>query len=95
MQELNLEWDPVKAAANQKKHGVSFEEAATAISDPHGLVIPDPDHSYQEDRFVLLGTSWFHRVLVVCHCYRRGGNVIRIFSARVATRRERSQYGAG
>ena len=94
MTELNIEWDAQKAAANRKKHGVSFEEAATVFSDPNGRIIPDPDHSDQEDRFILLGMSWPLRVLVVCHCYRKASKVIRIISARLANRNERNQFGA-
>jgi len=92
MADLKFEWDPRKAAANQKKHGVSFEEAVTAFSDEQGRVIPDPDHSDEEDRFILLGMSWSLRVLVVCHCYREASDVIRVFSARKANRAERAQY---
>ena len=92
MADLKIEWDPRKAAANRKKHGISFEEAATAFSDEQGRVIPDPDHSDEEDRFVLLGMSWTLRVLVVCHCYREASDVIRIISARKATKSERAQY---
>ena len=94
MVELNIEWDPRKAAANEKKHGISFDEAATVFSDENGRLIPDPDHSEEEDRFILLGMSWSLRILVVCHCYRKASNVIRIISARKATRSERAQYGA-
>ncbi len=92
MADLKFEWDPRKAAANQKKHGVSFEEAVTAFSDEQGRIIPDPDHSDEEDRFILLGMSWSLRVLVVCHCYREASDVIRVFSARKADKAERAQY---
>jgi uncharacterized protein len=94
MADLRIEWDPEKAEANAKKHGVSFEEAATAFADEFGLVIPDPEHSDEEDRFVLLGMSWSLRILVVCHCYREASDVIRIISARKATKVERAQYPA-
>lgn len=94
MADLKIEWDPRKAATNLKKHGVSFEEAATVFSDELGRIIPDPDHSDDEDRFILLGMSWSLRVLVVCHCYRESSSVIRIISARKATRSERAQHGA-
>jgi uncharacterized DUF497 family protein len=94
MVELNIEWDPQKAEANQEKHGVSFDEASTAFSDENGRLIPDPDHSEEEDRFILLGMSWSLRILVVCHCYRKASNIIRIISARKATKSERAQYGA-
>ena len=90
--DLWFEWDEAKNRANQLKHAVSFEEAQTAFSDELGLVIHDPDHSDDEDRFVLLGVSSRLRILVVCHCYREGDEVVRIISARKATRRERSHY---
>ena len=81
-----------KAAANERKHGVSFEEAKSVFSDERAKLIDDPDHSEKEDRFILLGISGLLRVLVVCHCYRTEGNVIRIISARKATARESKSY---
>ncbi len=93
MANIKIEWDPLKASSNFKKHGVSFEEAATAFSDDIGRLIPDPDHSEEEDRFILLGMSWSLKVLVVCHCYRESSSIIRIISARKATKTERSEYG--
>ncbi|MCP4556349.1 MAG: BrnT family toxin [Herbaspirillum sp.] len=95
MAELKIEWDPRKAASNQRKHGISFEEASTAFSDERARIVSDPDHSEDEERFVLLGMSWSLRVLVVCHCYREKSDLIRIFSARRATKAERAQYGVG
>ncbi len=89
---LRFEWDARKNAANERKHGVSFDEAATVFSDEHALLITDPDHSKEKDRFVLLGLSASLRTLVVCHCYRESEEVIRIISARKATRSERTQY---
>ncbi len=87
-------WDPIKETANQKKHGVSFQEAQTAsFYDENGRMIHDPDHSENEDRFILLGMSTKPRVLMVCHCYRSQNSVIRIISARRATRNEQKQYG--
>jgi len=88
---MTFDWDPRKNTANGKKHGVSFEEAETAFSDEQAILIGDPDHSVDEDRFILLGAS-ASRLLVVCHSYRGGDEVIRIFSARPANRRERNQY---
>ncbi|MDP2326039.1 MAG: BrnT family toxin, partial [Gammaproteobacteria bacterium] len=82
-----------RAASNEKKHGVSFDEAATVFSDEHARLIDDPDHSEDEDRFILLGLSWSLRLLVVCHCYREAPGVIRIISARKADRSERAHYG--
>jgi len=92
MSELHFEWDPRKAAANAKKHGVTFEEAKSAFSDERAKLIDDPDHSEDEDRFILLGLSGSLRLLVVCHCYRMEGNVIRIISARKATSEETKFY---
>ncbi|HEU4631430.1 MAG TPA: BrnT family toxin [Gemmatimonadaceae bacterium] len=94
MPPLRFAWDPAKAAANVRKHGVSFEEAETAFLDDHALVLADPDHSAEEDRFLLLGLSSALRVLVVVHCYREDDAVIRLISARKATRSERVQYDA-
>jgi uncharacterized DUF497 family protein len=91
--ELKVGWDPQKAAANQRKHGVTFEEAVTAFCDESGRLIPDPDHSDDEERFVLLGMSWSLRVLVVCHSYCAVTGTIRLISARKASRSERAQYG--
>ena len=92
MSELHFEWDARKAAANEKKHGVGFEEAKSVFSDERAKLIDDPDHSEEEDRFILLGLSASFRVLVVCHCYREQGNVIRIISARKATAKESKSY---
>jgi uncharacterized DUF497 family protein len=89
---LHFEWDERKAAANVKKHGVSFEEAKSAFYDDHAKLIDDPDHSENEDRFVLLGLSSALRLLVVCHCYRGDDGVIRIISARKATTKETRFY---
>ncbi len=86
------EWDQKKSTSNQRKHGVSFEEARTAFLDENARVIPDPEHSEDEDRFVLLGLSVSLRVLVVCHCYRQNDEVIRIISARKADEDEIKQY---
>jgi uncharacterized protein len=88
---LKFEWDATKAASNQRQHGVSFEEAETAFADERGRLIADPDHSDEEDRFILMGMSVHLRLLVVCHCYRHG-DTIRIISARRANRSERKQY---
>jgi uncharacterized DUF497 family protein len=91
MSELRFEWNPRKSAENKKKHGVSFEEGAAVFYDENALLISDPDHSDEEDRFILLGLSASLRTLVVCRCYCKGGDVIRIISARKATREERGQ----
>ena len=92
MKELRFEWDEAKAEANRKKHGVSFEEARTVFLDDDALMRPDEDHSADEDRFILLGLSGTLRLLLVCHCYREEDAVIRIISARKASRPERQQY---
>ena len=92
MPALRFEWDNRKAAANLRKHGVSFEEARSVFFDEQARLIDDPDHSEEEDRFVLLGLSGALRLLLVCHCYRSEGEVIRIISARRATRMEAKFY---
>jgi uncharacterized DUF497 family protein len=92
MDALHFEWDEVKANTNLKKHGVGFEEAKSVFLDDHAKLIPDPDHSIDEDRFVLLGYSSSLKLLVVCHCYRAESRVIRIISARKATRQEAKIY---
>ena len=89
---LSFEWDPTKAAQNLRKHGVSFEEAVSVFSDERARLIDDPDHSSDEERFILLGLSMNLRVLVVVHCYRRSGSMIRLISARKATREEKQFY---
>ena len=92
MKAPRIEWDPAKSALNKRQHGVSFEEALTVFADEHALLLADPDHSSEEDRFILLGFGAFLRMLVVCHCYRHGGQIIRIVSARKATKSERAVY---
>lgn len=92
MNDLKFEWDERKSAANYKKHGITFEEARTVFFDERARLIDDPDHSDDEERFVLLGLSSTLRLLVVCHCYRDEGNVIRIISARTATAHESRSY---
>ena len=90
---MTYEWDPVKAAANAKKHRVTFEEAASVFLDPSALTFWDPEHSDEEDREITIGRSVRRRVLFVAHAARAGG--VRIISARRATRREQKQYGEG
>jgi uncharacterized DUF497 family protein len=92
MTEVRFEWDPAKAAANSKKHGIGFDEAKSAFSDERAKLIADPAHSNDEDRFVLLGLSTKLKLRVVCHCYRTKSNTIRIISARKATAIESQQY---
>lgn len=92
MSELRFEWNPAKAAANLKKHGVGFDEARSVFADERAKLIADPGHSDEEDRFVLLGLSAKLNLLVVCHCCRSDSNIIRIISARKATAAESRQY---
>ena len=92
MSNPTFEWNKRKASENVRKHGVSFDEAISAFLDENARVIPDPEHSGDEDRFVLLGLSVRIRLLVVVHCYREQDDTIRIISARKADRSERRQY---
>ncbi|MCM1496313.1 MAG: BrnT family toxin [Bacteroides sp.] len=92
MIEIKFEWDENKNLANQKKHKVSFQEAQTVFYDVDALVINDPEHSEEEDRFIILGLSRRANLLVVCHCYRESDTTIRIISARKATATEARQY---
>jgi uncharacterized protein len=89
---LVFTWDPRKAQDNLRKHGVSFEEARSVFLDDSAKLLDDPDHSAEEDRFVMLGLSGKLRVLVVCHCYKQDDQVIRIISARKATSAESTLY---
>jgi len=91
MSDLIFDWDPKKNASNKRKHGVSFEEAKSVFTDQFARLIADPDHSDEEDRFILLGTSIHSRLLVVCHCIRNN-DTIRIVSARKADKPEREVY---
>ena len=88
---MKFEWDEGKSKANKRKHGVSFEEAQTVFYDENALEFYDPDHSETEDRFLMLGLSFYLRVLVVCHCRRNEGS-IRIISARKANASEEKNY---
>ena len=92
MNRIRFEWDERKSHANEKKHRVSFSEAQSVFYDENALLIPDPDHSDDEARFVLLGLSTSFQTLVVCHCYRESDEVIRIISARRANRSEQTTY---
>jgi hypothetical protein len=92
MHELTFEWDSQKAILNEAKHGVTFDEAKTVFYDEKALVIPDPDHSRLEERFVIMGMGSLNRVLVVVHCLRSNNNVIRIISARKAGTKEKQPY---
>jgi hypothetical protein len=92
MHDVRIEWDETKNRANRRKHGVSFEEAQTVFFDENAIRYFDPDHSRDEDRFLMLGMSWKLRVLVVCHCFRANDSVIRIISARKANKKEDLDY---
>ena len=92
-QMLSFEWDENKNRINQKKHNVAFEEAKTVFYDERALVIDDPEHSQEEERFIILGMSTKANLLIVCHCYRASDSIIRIISARKATKTESSFYG--
>ena len=92
MPELQIEWDEAKNRENVRKHRVSFAEAATVFSDERALFLADPDHSNEEDRFILLGLSTTLRLLVVCHCCRANDETIRIICARKATKPEAAVY---
>ena len=91
MSYLTFEWYEKKNASNKKKHGITFDEAKTVFTDQFARLISDPDHSDDEDRFILLGTSIHSRLLVVCHCVRMSDSV-RIISARKADKQEREIY---
>ena len=92
MTSLRFEWDEAKNRTNRRKHGVSFEEARTVFYDDEAIEFYDDRHADGEDRFLLLGASSRLRILMVCHCLREGGEVIRIISARKATGIERKHY---
>lgn len=91
---IKFEWDSTKAVANVRKHGVSFEEAQSVFYDEFAVQFFDEDHSGDDERFLLLGMSTEARLLLVCHCERDAGNIIRIISARKATKRESTFYGS-
>ena len=92
MDEIIFEWDNKKEKINKRKHGISFEEARTAFYDENAILYFDPDHSDEEDRFILLGISFKLKMLVVCHCFRENDSVIRIVSARKADKDEEYEY---
>ncbi len=89
---ITFEWDENKNIINKKKHHITFEEAKTVFYDEEALVIDDPEHSQEEERFIIVGMSKSANLLVVCHCYRASETVIRIISARKATKTETKQY---
>ena len=89
---IKFEWDTIKATSNKKKHGVSFEEAQSVFYDEFAVQFFDEDSSVSEDRFLMLGFSDEARLLIVCHCERDQGNIVRIISARKATKKESNYY---
>ncbi len=89
---IKFSWDKNKAESNQSKHGITFGEAKTVFYDDNALLIDDPDHSGDEERFIILGMSKELRILVVCHCYRDSSKNVRIISARKATKSEQKEY---
>lgn len=93
MSGIQFKWDENKNRKNKREHGVSFEEAETVFLDENAIRFFDPDHSEEEDRFIMLGISFKLRVLVVCHCYRENDEVIRLISARKADKDEIRDYG--
>ena len=92
MNDIKFDWDKSKDSLNKKKHGISFEEAVTVFYDDNALEFHDPDHSDREDRFFMVGLSFRTRVLLVSHCVRESGSLIRIISARKATKQEAKKY---
>lgn len=92
MKSLTFEWDATKALSNVKKHGITFEEAKTVFDDDFARLLHDPDHSEEEERFILLGMSYTLKILTVVHCYRDQDGTIRIISARESTKNEARQY---
>jgi hypothetical protein len=92
MKKLRFEWDNNKEKINISKHSVSFDEAQTVFYDEYAIQFFDPDHSESEDRFLLLGTSFKLKKLVVCHCFREEETVVRIISARKADKDETKAY---
>ena len=90
-----FDWDENKNRINLERHGITFEEASTVFFDNRAILFDDPEHSIDEDRFLLLGMSETAKVCIVCHCYRESDTVIRIISARQATRKEEERYVRG
>ncbi len=92
MKSISFTWDNKKNYTNIQKHGISFEEAKSVFYDDNARLMHDPDHSEDEERFLILGLSEMLNILVVCHCYREENEAIRIISARKATKNEKKQY---
>ena len=92
---LVFEWDENKNRINQRKHGISFDEASSVFYDDRAILFDDPQHSTEEERFLLLGMSDEANLCIVCHCYRASETIIRIISARKATKKEEEHYVRG
>jgi len=92
---MKFEWDPVKNVKNQRKHGIDFREAKTVFQDKKAVKIDDEEHSYDEERYIVIGMSRKDRELTVCHCFKDDGDIIRIFSARKANKAEKAMYERG
>ena len=92
MKNISFTWDSKKNSINIQKHGISFEEAKSVFYDDNARLTHDPDHSEDEERFIILGLSEKLNILVVCHCYKEDSEIIRIISARKATKNEKKQY---
>ena len=90
-----FDWDENKNRINLEKHGITFEEASTMFFDDRAILFDDPEHSIDEDRLLLLGMGETAKVCIVCHCYKESDTVIRIISARQATRKEEQRYVRG
>lgn len=92
---IQFTWDENKNEINKKKHGISFEEATEVFSDGNAILFDDPDHSLEEDRFLIIGAIKSSKICIVSHCYKDDDNIIRLISAREATKRERTVYQKG
>ena len=92
MKTISFEWDKYKEKQNIKKHGITFREAITVFEDDAAILFDDPEHSENEQRFLLLGMSKSTKICIVCHCLRAEDTVIRIISARTATKKEKEIY---
>ncbi len=92
MKKLAFEWDTKKDKSNVRKHGITFDEARTVFYDENAIQFFDPEHSDEEDRFILLGSSFNLKTLVVCHCFRENETLVRIISARKADKDEEQYY---
>lgn len=92
---IQFTWDENKNEINKKKHGISFEEATEVFSDDNAILFDDPDHSLEEDRFLIIGAIKSSKICIVSHCYKDDDNIIRLISAREATKRERTVYQEG